>query len=86
MDIVDMFSTKMLVFRLTIEKCKRVIQRPDLGLVVDLEASRPTYWWFWEAEAPSKKGSCIWYMSVGSHFPFDHVCVPEVPEIVMNVQ
>ena len=42
-------------------------KRPDfgnLGLLVGLEASRPTYWGVWGAEPPRKKGSYILHVSV----------------------
>ena len=42
-------------------------QRPDfvnLGLLVGLEASRPTYRGVWGAEPPRKKGSYILHVSV----------------------
>ncbi len=47
------------------------LQRPDLGLLVGLEASRPTYWGVWGAEPPRKKGSYILHVSVVPLF----VCV-----------
>ena len=36
----------------------------NLGLLVSLEASRPTYWGVWGAEPPRKKGSYILHVSV----------------------
>ena len=58
---------KNLVFRSNIVKCKHFFQRPNfgnLGLLVGLEASRPTYWGVWGAEPPRKKGSYILHVSV----------------------
>ena len=42
-------------------------KRPDLGLLVGLEACTPTYWGVWGAETPRKKASHILHVSVGLH-------------------
>ena len=54
-------------------------QRPNfgnLGLLVSLEASRPTYWGVWGAEPPRKKGSYILHVSVVTGGLFSSVQVP----------
>ena len=62
-----MVITKIWVSNRKSRSVNNSFQRLDfgnLGLLIGLEASRPTYWGVWGAEPPRKKGSYILHVSV----------------------
>ena len=63
-DWIDVVTTKNWFSGRRSTNVNNYFQRPDLGVLVSLEASRPTDWGFWGAEPPRKKGSYILWLRV----------------------
>ena len=66
MQMVDMAIAKSLFSDRKSRSVNIFFQRSDLGALVGLKASGPTYWRVWGAESPRKKGSYILHVSVES--------------------
>jgi hypothetical protein len=66
MEMLDVVIPNKFVFRSKIEKCYLfpASEFGNLGLLVGLEASRPTCWGGWGVGAPRKKGSYVLHVSV----------------------
>ena len=66
MDMVDVVITRI-VFSGHKSRSVHFFQRPyfgNMGLLVILEESRPSYWGVWGAEPPRKNGSYILLMHI----------------------
>ena len=77
MEMVDLVIAIIRVSGKTMRSVNTFFQRLDLGLLVGLEACRPTYWEVWGLQRPRKKGSYILHVSVvGSYLPRLGACIP----------